>query len=64
MRFRPVPLAYSTRIVLQTIYDSSVFQVAVSCDFVLQRVLIELLSLIGQQDLLAIQGYCGFLDAQ
>ena len=62
---RPLILAYSTRIVLQTVYDCFVPQEVISYDIPLQRVLIEVPVLLGRHDLLAIQGgNRGFLDAQ
>ena len=63
LRFRPLILAKSSRIVLQT-EASSVLQEAISYDIPLQRVLMELPVLLGRPDLLAIDENRGFLDAQ
>ena len=64
LRFRPLILANSFRIVLQTTEASSVLQEAISYGIPLQRVLIELPVLLGRRDLLAIQENRRFLDAQ
>ena len=64
LRFRPLILAFSSRIVLQTLDGSSVLQEAISYDIPLQRVLIQLPFRLGRQVLLAIQENRGSLDAQ
>ena len=57
-------LAYSFRIVLQTMSGFFAPQEMISNDFPLQRVLIELPVFLERDDLLANQGHRGFLDAK
>ena len=63
LRFRPLILANSSRIVLQT-EASSVLQEAISYDIPLHRFSKELPVLLGRPDLLAIEENRGFLDAK
>ena len=63
LRFRPLILANSSLIVLQT-EASSCSSRSISYDIPLQRFSLELSVLLGRPDLLAIEENCGFLDAQ
>ena len=63
LRFRPLILANSSQIVLQT-EGSSVLPEAISCDVPLQRFSLELAVLLGRPDRFAIEENRGFLDAQ
>ena len=63
LRFRPLILANSFRIVFQT-ETSSVLREAISYDIPLQRFSLELPVHLGRPDLLAIDENRGFLDAQ
>ena len=64
LHIRPLTLAFSFRIVLRTVCDSSVPQEAISYDILLQKILIELPVLLGRHDLLVIQEDREFLIAQ
>ena len=64
LHFRPLILAYSLRIVLQTVCVSFLFLKRSSrIIFPLQKVLIELPVLLERHDLLVVQENRGFLDA-